>query len=1106
MSALFSVILAFFAVALGFGQGEQDMPPRCVTGQYCLVQNAIYLGSGTYLADGMGAYCSLPGHQPSAVPLAATGQMAFSFAAPATDFNLGGFSYLSSPTPGGAIGCGWFGLDRIQIVVSKEYSAENNLLYGVWKGIPTNWILEDHEESTYDRMREVIVYDADGVGIRFLATFDSQTDQYTYALPSSGSTGAATGSRAILLHYPQAEPNHVLYGGPPGAMGSQGAWNYGFHLTDTGDGAKALLSSIKDPIGNLVIFGLDQGYRLVTPQLIGAEYRIDIDGGGVEYRNSHRSTNWISLGSAPSPDADCEGSEGVFGWNGRQGQTNEPYWIELENGSSSGSNYTLITEGSGSSTSQVQQKWVWEAAKDVEKQLYGFAYGWTTGQQDTLQRLKTFYLGEIPTSYQYQYDAVDVNGWTVNRGFKVTIKPGVSNPASSTPRAAELFFDYGPASQQPLGEFKTLRVKRPKLNEESGNDLTVHSFQGGTAAFSQVSYYSDAEDDPEEYRWRRTTYFQFTDLSAPTKIALSPDSSTTSDPREITFDYDAYVDQNWPSGVFETRLTGVTDPAGNEIVINYGENHGDGPTGSKANPPLLPSSIELVAAEGPDPRWRFDYTWSTSGTLTTPNGLLRGFSEPDRGWWELIYDDENGDYPFKLRQVVDPTDRAAAVDAYDELGRPTLVKLFPSGTSGTPLWSETEYTLLGQPAEATTGFGSSAHSTTKFAWSGQFLTGVTDPRGHVASFYYNTQTALGKTGMLGQIAIGTGQDEKLYANIVRDELGRPWKIEGGNGVYVEYAYGHRDELLSTYCSGDPTTDKELFHYACCGLLEKWTRPDGQYVHFTYDGFGALSQVRFNAETGDADEGFLYDSAGRLENASNIAGASAFAYGEFGRLATETVESRDPSDGSAVATILFESEYYPSGDLKKTIMKQGTTVISTLEYVYDEAGRLETIKNGGSAFASYAYDGAGRLTAADAIIGTGATLYGTASYADSQLAGSLGSLGYKINTASPFASFGYAYYADGALAEAADTVGSTSRSYEWDYNPDGSLQYETIGGATTAFEYDAGGNLTAWGASTGWQYSHNRLTEVPSKGYEFYYTDNGERAAWFQTPTMPDGAG
>ncbi|NUL82043.1 MAG: hypothetical protein HUU60_04865 [Armatimonadetes bacterium] len=105
----------------------------------------------------------------------------------------------------------------------------------------------------------------------------------------------------------------------------------------------------------------------------------------------------------------------------------------------------------------------------------------------------------------------------------------------------------------------------------------------------------------------------------------------------------------------------------------------------------------------------------------------------------------------------------------------------------------------------------------------------------------------------------------------------------------------------------------------------------------------------------------------------------------------------------------------------------------------------------------------RPSSIDAIIGTGATLYGTASYADSQLAGSLGSLSYKINTGSPFASFGYAYYADGALAEAADTAGSTSRSYEWDYNPDGSLHYETIGSSTTAFEYDDGGNLVYAGS-------------------------------------------
>jgi hypothetical protein len=69
------------------------------------------------------------------------------------------------------------------------------------------------------------------------------------------------------------------------------------------------------------------------------------------------------------------------------------------------------------------------------------------------------------------------------------------------------------------------------------------------------------------------------------------------------------------------------------------------------------------------------------------------------------------------------------ISAYDLFGRPARVQLFPTDPD-TPLWSETEWTLFGQPLLARWGYGTTQSGLARWEWDGLFLRRYTDPRGH----------------------------------------------------------------------------------------------------------------------------------------------------------------------------------------------------------------------------------------------------------------------------------------------------------------------------------------------------------------------------------------
>lgn len=215
-----------------------DPPSRCIPQWYprtpdtpvdwtppAQQDEAVYLGSGTAPVDGAGSVCAVP---VESALLAATGQTGLHIPAPTTSFGHGGWTYLTSPTPGGTWLSPLFSWDRIQIVRVQSRG----------RGTP----IEDYQGGNApEPVGEYIVYDASGTAARFYYR--------------NGRFVPAFGVSAELI---LNGDTFTVVGGPPHAIHEKGAWRYlftGMSLLDTPDhpwgrGKKAVVLAIRDPLGN----------------------------------------------------------------------------------------------------------------------------------------------------------------------------------------------------------------------------------------------------------------------------------------------------------------------------------------------------------------------------------------------------------------------------------------------------------------------------------------------------------------------------------------------------------------------------------------------------------------------------------------------------------------------------------------------------------------------------------------------------------------------------------------------------------------------------------------------------------------------------------------
>jgi RHS repeat-associated protein len=322
--------------------------------------------------------------------------------------------------------------------------------------------------------------------------------------------------------------------------------------------------------------------------------------------------------------------------------------------------------------------------------------------------------------------------------------------------------------------------------------------------------------------------------------------------------------------------------------------------------------------------------------------------------------------------------------AYDLLGRLKGVTTPPTSVNGSPALARTAttaYTLDGLRASATDFNGTAV----AFAYdSARRLKGVDYPDG-TPDVGYRYDKAGNRTTMLEG-----GQPRAAYTY---DELGRRTS-EARDGRAVGYGYDRR-------------------------ALTRVVSPDGKPVVYGHDEGGRLREVAWDwpgIATGRAT--YAYDDAGRRTEARLPNGvATLWGYDEADRLTS----AAHWKDGGLLARYTFGPD--KAGNRRwQTNVRFGQ--VSTQEFGYDGAGRLEWEKIDGTQVAAWQYDAAGNK---------------------------------KVQTVRGVTTT-YEYDADNRLRTAAVSGGATDEHY-YDANGSTTGVYHGATATRTDYAWDAAGRLT-----------------------------------------------
>ncbi|MHB8858388.1 MAG: DUF6531 domain-containing protein [Thermoleophilia bacterium] len=346
-----------------------------------------------------------------------------------------------------------------------------------------------------------------------------------------------------------------------------------------------------------------------------------------------------------------------------------------------------------------------------------------------------------------------------------------------------------------------------------------------------------------------------------------------------------------------------------------------------------------------------------------------------------------------------------------------------------------------------------------------------DPENNVTSFTYDEEG--------NQIS---ATDPLLRTTTrVFDHLNRATSVtvpdEGYATRTTSYAYDAADHLLS---STDPLTHTISYVYDELGRLRQITDPAGSSTFSAYDGAGntvktkdglghetlyAYSPNDFLTSVTDPLGGvtsYGYDSNGNRTSQTDAENhTTLYAYDELNRLTNEKV---DAGGGN----FLLERGY--SYDKAGHLLSDQTGA-GTISYTYDGVYNLTGITDRQNASYSFTYDAnQQQLTAKENATGK------TVSFAYSPR-------GLLSAATDVFGAHeGYSYDSVGNLASQQDTLSGSSFTTSYAYTPRNQLKSVTRGPDTSAFTYDAAGNLASKvypnGVATSYTYdAGNRPTAI-----------------------------
>lgn len=424
--------------------------------------------------------------------------------------------------------------------------------------------------------------------------------------------------------------------------------------------------------------------------------------------------------------------------------------------------------------------------------------------------------------------------------------------------------------------------------------------------------------------------------------------------------------------------------------------------------------------------------------------------------------------------VTAPSGRTAALST-DTLGR--LMQLDAGGLAPATL----TYDARGRIATVTRGSGAGARTYALAYNPAGFIASISDPIGRSVQFAYDGA---------GRVISKTFPDTRIVT-FAYDASGNLAGLTPPGRPTHTFAYSDRDELVLATPPAVPGTGASSFSYNLDRQSVTTSRPDNRTVTSGYDAFGrTTSRVFATSGVTTGTDTLSYDGSGRVASATAASGVTtsyaytgpllaseswsgatvgnvAFGFDTSFRLASQSVNganpvafgydsdslltsagalaiTRDPQHGLATGSTLgavgTTTGYNVFGEMTSYAASANATSLYNVTFVRDALGRVtqksETLAGVTDTYA-YTYDTVGQITQ---VTKNGAAVE---------------SYGYDTNgnrisaTVAGISAIG-AYDAQDRLT----SYGPTS----FVYTAAGELSSRTTGGQTTAYQYDALGNL------------------------------------------------
>lgn len=420
----------------------------------------------------------------------------------------------------------------------------------------------------------------------------------------------------------------------------------------------------------------------------------------------------------------------------------------------------------------------------------------------------------------------------------------------------------------------------------------------------------------------------------------------------------------------------------------------------------------------------------------------------------------------QLVATTDPLGRRTT-RAYDDAGNVVAVT-DPMGNV-----VRTAYNSQNQPISNTDAL---ARKTVFTRDAGDLVTAITDPVGHqkvrthdVMGNLTASTDAVGRTttyayDLLGQRTSETAPDGVVTQRdldpvgnltaVIRNAV--PGAAPGAAvNVTTTYAYDVRNLRTSTI---DPNGTTTLLAYDALGRLVRRTDPLGRQTLYSYDAVGnRIARTDANGAVTDYD----YDSRNLLLSRTYPDGShDDFTYDAVGRQLTAT-------NGIGTVTTVYDL----AGQTKEVTDAGG----KTLRYSYDDAGNRVGLTLPDGRTQTYTVNAARELTKLASPLGTVNFTYDAAGRPAtiSRPNGAVTTVGFndadeltKLNTnvgPATLASLTYAYDLASNVSRRVQTIGRTSTTTSYTYDPVRRLLGNTGGPLPSSYTYDAAGNRLTWSA-------------------------------------------